>query len=267
MFATVMSIAGLDPSGSAGLAADLKTIAAFRCHGAGALTAITVQNSRGVQSVQPVAPDLLASQARAIAADADVRAVKIGMLCNAALVSEVARLVQQLRLPNVVLDPVFSSSSGFELLNKEGRELLRRQLLHKVEVVTPNLSEAASLTGRSVGNVAEMKEAARELHRMGARHVVVKGGHLPGRAVDVVFDGENFALFDSSRIPVSDAHGLGCTFSSALACGLARGFPLVQAVEDAKRYVAAALGAGARSHNGNPLLDHGVAWDGARSRS
>ncbi len=264
MFATVMSIAGLDPSGGAGLAADLKTIASFRCHGAGALTAITVQNAKGVQSIQPVAPDLLASQVRAIVADADVRAVKVGMLGNAGLVREVAQLIEQLRLPNVVLDPVLCSTSGFDLLDQEGRELLRNQLLHKAEVVTPNLSEAASLTGRSVGNLAEMKEAARELHRMGARHVVVKGGHLPDRAVDVLFDGEDFALFDSSRIAVSGAHGLGCTFSSALACGLARGFPMVQALEDGKRYVAATLAAGARGQNGNPLLDHGAAWDGGK---
>jgi len=266
MFATVLSIAGLDPSGGAGLAADLKTIAAFRCHGAGALTAVTVQNARGVQSVQPLAPEQLASQVRAIVADADVRAVKVGMLANAELVGEVARLIEQLRLPNVVLDPVLCSTSGFDLLDRKGRELLCHQLLHKAEVVTPNLSEAAKLTGRSVGNVAEMKEAARELHRMGARQVVVKGGHLPDRAVDVLFDGEDFALFDASRIAVAETHGLGCTFSSALACGMARGFPMVQAVEDAKRYLAAALGAGARSQNGRPLLDHGAAWDGARKR-
>lgn len=267
MLATVMSIAGLDPSGGAGLAADLKTIASFRCHGAGALTAITVQNAKGVQSIQPVAPDLLASQVRAVVADTEVRAVKVGMLGNSGLVRQVAQLIGELRLPNVVLDPVLCSSSGFDLLDQEGRELLRSQLLSKAEVVTPNLSEAASLTGRSVGNVAEMKEAARELHRMGAHHVVVKGGHLPDRPVDVLFDGEDFALFDSSRIAVSGAHGLGCTFSSALACGLARGFPMVQAVEDAKRYVAATLAAGVRSQNGNPLLDHGAAWDGGKRRS
>jgi hydroxymethylpyrimidine/phosphomethylpyrimidine kinase len=264
MFATVLSIAGLDPSGGAGLAADLKTIGSFRCHGAGAITAITVQNAKGVQSMHPVGADLLASQVRAIVADTDVRAVKVGMLGNADLVQEVARLIEQLRLPNVVLDPVLCSTSGFDLLDQKGRELLRNQLLHHAEVVTPNLAEAASLTGRPVGDLAEMKEAARELHRMGARHVVVKGGHLPDRAVDVLFDGEDFALFDGSRIVVSGAHGLGCTFSSALACGLARGFPLVQAVEDGKRYVAAALAAGARSANGKPILDHNVAWDGTK---
>jgi hydroxymethylpyrimidine/phosphomethylpyrimidine kinase len=264
MFATVMSIAGLDPSGGAGLSADLKTIAALRCHGTGVITALTVQSSRGVQSVQPVTKELLGAQVRAIVADGDVRAVKVGMLGDAAVADEVATLIEQLHLPNVVLDPVLHSTSGFALLDDEGRETLQDRLLPRVEVVTPNLAEAAALTGRSVGDLAEMKEAAREIHRMGARQVVVKGGHLPGRAVDVVFDGEEFALFDGSRIPVPDARGLGCTFSSALACGLARGFPLVQAVEDAKRYTAAALSAGFRTGAGNLLLDHGVTWDGGK---
>jgi hydroxymethylpyrimidine/phosphomethylpyrimidine kinase len=264
MVGTVLSIAGLDPSGGAGVAADLKTMAAFRCQGSAALTAITVQNGKGVQAVEPVARELLAAQVRVVAAGTEVRAVKIGMLGNAELVLEVAALIDQLRLPNVVLDPVLRSSSGFDLLDQEGRELLRKELLQRAEVVTPNLAEAASLTRRSVGDVAEMKEAARELHGMGARQVVVKGGHLPDRAVDVLFDGEDFAVFDSSRVVTGDAHGLGCTFSSALACGLARGFPLVQAIEDGKRYVAAALGAGLRGSHGETLLDHGAVWDGGR---
>ncbi len=265
MITTILSIAGFDPSGGAGMAADLKTIGAFRCHGAGAVTALTVQNTKGVQSMQPVARELLGAQVRAIVADLDVQAVKIGMLANAEIVAEVASLIDELRLPNVVLDPVLSSTSGFDLLDRLGREALEQELLSKVEVVTPNLSEAAQLSGRTVGDIAEMKEAAREIHRRGARQVVVKGGHLSGRATDVLFDGNEFALFDASRLAIQGAHGLGCTFSSALACGLARGLPLVQAVEDAKRYVRAALSAGVRTRRGSPILDHGATWDGGRT--
>jgi hydroxymethylpyrimidine/phosphomethylpyrimidine kinase len=264
MVATVMSIAGFDPSGGAGLVADMKTIAAFRCHGAGAVAAVTVQDTRGVQAVQPVATDLLVQQVRAIAADMEVRAVKVGMLGSAAVVEEVTSLVEQFHLSNVVVDPVLTSTSGFDLLESRGLDVLKERLLPRVHVVTPNLSEAARLTGRSVTDLAEMKEAAREIHQMGARNVVVTGGHLPGRAVDVLYDGSEFALFDGSRVPNHGTHGLGCAFSSAVACGLARAFPVVQAVEDAKRYLGAALRAGYRAGRGQLLLDHQVPWDGGR---
>ena len=258
---TVLTVAGFDPSGGAGIGADLKTMAAFRCHGVGAVTAITVQNTRGVDSVHPLPPDLLDSQIRSLASDVEIRAVKIGMLGEAGVVQAVAKVAEDLALVNLVLDPVLCSSSGTDLLDDKGVEALREHLLPRAQMVTPNLDEARRLTGRSVDDVASMKEAARELHRLGARQVVITGGHLPGRAVDVLYDGSEFSLFDGSRVPVRAPHGLGCAFSSALSCGLARGFSSARAVEDAKRYVAAALGGSYRPGRGASVLDHRVRRD------
>jgi hydroxymethylpyrimidine/phosphomethylpyrimidine kinase len=255
---TVLTIAGFDPSGGAGTAADLKTIAAMRCYGVAAVTAITVQNTQGVQTIHPLPERLISRQVEAIAADAEVRAVKVGMLATAAAVETVAALADELDLPNLVLDPVLRSGGGTELLAEDGIGPLRERLIPRAAVVTPNLEEAARLTGRAVRDISGMKEAARELHRMGARQVVVTGGHLPGRAVDVLFDGEEFALFDANRVPTPGAHGLGCAFSSALACGMARGFPLVQAIDDAKRFIARALASALRVGRGSVVLDHGA---------
>ena len=259
MLPTVMAIAGFDPSGGAGIAADLKTIAALRCYGVGVVTAVTVQDTKAVRSVHPLPPDLVARQAEVVAADVEVRAVKVGMLATAALVERVALLAEAGLLPNLVLDPVLRSHAGDELLERDGIETLCLRLLPRATVLTPNLDEASRLCGRAVRDVAGMKEAARELHRLGARQVVIKGGHLPGRPVDVVFNGEEFALFDSTRLPSAAAHGLGCTFSAAVACGIARGFPLFQAVADAKRYVSRALAGALRLGKGSAVLDHGAA--------
>ena len=254
---TVLSIAGFDPSGGAGTAADLKTIAALRCYGVAAVTAVTAQNTQGVQAVHPLPVDLLAKQVESIAADIEVRAVKVGMLGTVAMVEALADLADSLELPNLVLDPVLIAGTGAELLDPDGIRPLRERLFPRAAVVTPNLDEASRLAGRPVRDLAGMKEAARELCRMGAQQVVVTGGHLPGRAVDVLFDGEGFAIFDADRIPTSGVHGLGCTFSTAIACGLARGFPMVQAIDDAKRYLARALAARLRVGRGHHVLDHG----------
>lgn len=253
---TVLTIAGFDPSGGAGAAADLKTIAALRCYGVAALTAVTVQNTQGVAAVHALPADWLAAQIEAIAADADLRAVKIGMLGTAQAVDTVARLVETLALPNVVLDPVLRSSSGADLLEAGGVERLRSRLLPCARVVTPNLEEAGRLIGHPVRDVGGMKDAARELHRLGARAAVVTGGHLQGRPVDVAFDGVDMALFDSGRVGAPPIHGLGCAFSSAIACGLARGMPLFQAVDEAKRHIARALGAWLKVGKGRGVLDH-----------
>ena len=258
---TVLTIAGFDPSAGAGVGADLKTIAALGFYGVGVVTAVTAQNTRGVQAIYPIPPQMIAQQIESIVADVEVRAVKVGMLGTAGAVEVVATLVEAYDLPNLVVDPVLRSGSGTELLEEGGAEALRARLFPRAVVVTPNLEEAAQLTGRPVRDLASMKEAARQLRRMGARGALVTGGHLPGRAVDVLLDGDEFALFDGSRVPVPGAHGLGCAFSSAVACGLARGFTLVQAVDDAKRYVSRALAGSRRVGRGSPLLDHGARFD------
>ena len=256
MLPTVLTIAGFDPSAGAGVGADLKTIAAQRCYGVAVVTAVTAQNTQGVDATEHISPIFLRRQLETILSDVEVRAVKVGMLGTAAAVEAVAAVVEEHELPHLVVDPLLSSSGGVPLLDENGIEALKKLLLPRAQVVTPNLEEAGRLTGRAVRDLSGMKEAARELHRMGARQVVVTGGHLPGRAVDVLFDGEEFSLFDASRVPAPDPHGLGCAFSSALACGLARGFPLLQAVDDAKRYISLALRASLRIGRGSPLLDH-----------
>lgn len=254
----VLSVAGLDPSAGAGIIADMKTASAMRCYGVAVATAMTAQNTQGVRSVHPIPPDVIARQIEAVVSDLEVRAVKVGMLGTAAAVETVAGLAEELDLHHLVLDPVLRSGSGTPLLEHGGLDPMRRLLVPRAAVVTPNLDEAGMLTGKTVRDISGMKEAARELHQMGARQVVVTGGHLPGRAVDVLFDGEEFALFDASRIGAPQAHGLGCAFSTALACGLARGFTVVQAIDDAKRFVGRSLGAFLRPGRGSVVLDHGA---------
>lgn len=253
---TVLTIAGLDPSGGAGIAADLNTIAAYRHHGAAVVTSITVQNTISVQAIYDLPSELVAQQVEAIHSDLGIQAVKIGMLGTAGTVSRVASLVESLKLPNVVLDPVFCSSSGTQLLGKKGIEVLCEKLLPLVSVVTPNMEEAAVLSGLRVTDIGSMKEAARKIQALGARYTVVTGGHLGSRAIDVLYDGERFALFDAMRIPSPGTHGTGCTFSTAIACQLARGTPLADAVGGAKRYVSRAIRKAGRIGRGAGPLNH-----------
>ncbi|HZI93632.1 MAG TPA: bifunctional hydroxymethylpyrimidine kinase/phosphomethylpyrimidine kinase [Patescibacteria group bacterium] len=253
---TVLSIAGLDPSGGAGISADLKTIAAYRHHGAAVVTSITAQNTLGIQAIYDLPMEFVAQQIESVISDLDVHAVKIGMLGTARTVSLVASLIESLRLTNVVIDPVLRSTTGTALLEKKGIVVMREQLLPRADVVTPNMEEASMLTGMSVVDLPSMKEAAVALHRLGARSVVVTGGHLGNRAIDVLYDGRRTAVFDSTKIVSNNTHGVGCTFSTALACQLARAVDLAEAVEGAKRYVARALSHSSRIGKGAGPLNH-----------
>jgi hydroxymethylpyrimidine kinase/phosphomethylpyrimidine kinase len=236
----VLTIAGFDPSSGAGITADLKTFAAHNCYGVAAITALTVQNTQGVQAVHAVGATGLAASLQALASDLDLRAVKIGMLANAANARQVnAFLGEHPALPSV-LDPVLRASSGMPLIDLEGFEFVRDHLLRQVMVVTPNLAEAAALTGLKVENVEEMKAAARRLLEVGARAVVVTGGHLD-KAVDVFADGAGLQNFVSDRVKPNHTHGTGCTFSSAIAANLASGRQLPEAVVLAKAYVAESI--------------------------
>lgn len=250
----VLSIAGFDPSAGAGVGADLKTIAAHSCYGIVGITALTVQNTSGVRAVEPVAGKLLAQTLQALAQDITISAIKIGMLGSAENVGVVASFLADLPGVPVVLDPVLRSSSGVALLEEKGIEKLRGILLSKITVVTPNLEEAARLTGGPVGSVEEMKRAASELVAAGARAAIVTGGHLE-KPADVLFDGAEHIILPGERARNGNTHGTGCAFSSAVACNLALGKGLREAAVLAKAYVLRAIetgfsvGAGSGSPN------------------
>ena len=236
-----LTIAGSDSSGGAGIQADIKTFAAFGVYGASAVTAITAQNTQRVLSSVPLAPDLVAAQIDAVATDFDLDATKIGMLATASIVDVVASAIERHTLTRVVLDPVFVSSSGHLLLDTQGVERLRTRLLPLVAVITPNADEAAALSGVPVRTVADARIAAHRLIAIGARAVVITGGHLEGGCVDIILEAGVLTELRGERIAAVHTHGTGCTFSSALAARLAMGDELVAAARAAKQYVADAI--------------------------
>ena len=236
----VLSVAGFDPSAGAGIIADLKTFAAHNCYGVAAITALTVQNSQGVASIHPVAPAVLRESIQSLLSDGRVKALKIGMLGNLAAAKVVGEILDANPDLPAVLDPVVRSSSGVGLLDNSGLDYVRKQLLSRVTVVTPNLAEAAALAGIPVDSVESMKAAARKMVELGARAVVVTGGHLD-KPIDVFFDGTDLETFAGDRIKPDNTHGTGCTFSSAVAANLALGRQLRDAVVLAKAYVVEAI--------------------------
>jgi hydroxymethylpyrimidine/phosphomethylpyrimidine kinase len=238
---TALTIAGSDSSGGAGIQADLKTFAALGVHGTSAVTAITAQNSLGVFAVRLVEPALVRAQIDAVIDDFGAEAVKIGMLGSLSNVLAVAEACTRHRLANVVLDPVLVATHGTRLLDEAGVAALRDRLLPLVTVVTPNLAEAAELTGLLVRNAHEMRQAALKLCEMGARAVIVKGGHLESAPIDILFDGREFAELAGERIETRHRHGTGCTFASAVAARLAQGDDLATAALAAKAFVTRAL--------------------------
>jgi hydroxymethylpyrimidine/phosphomethylpyrimidine kinase len=250
-----LTIAGFDPSGGAGIAADLKTFAAHNCYGVAAITALTVQNTRGVRTVHPVDVAVLGACLESLTEDLALRAVKIGMLGNAAIARRVSEFLGERPDLPAVLDPVVHASSGLALIDREGFEFVRDRLLWQAAVVTPNLAEAAALTGMKVENVEEMKSAARRLLELGARAVVVTGGHLD-KAVDVFAAAGTLENFVADRVKPDNTHGTGCTFSSALAANLAFGRSLPDAVVLAKAYVAESIKKAYAIGSGRMPLNH-----------
>ncbi|MBI2460707.1 MAG: bifunctional hydroxymethylpyrimidine kinase/phosphomethylpyrimidine kinase [Candidatus Rokubacteria bacterium] len=251
-----LTIAGSDSGGGAGIQADLKTFTAFRVYGVSVLTAITAQNSLGVQGVQNLPPEFVARQLESVLGDIGADAVKTGMLSTALIIRAVASGLREHRVERLVVDPVMVAKSGDPLLEPEARAALVREILPLALVVTPNLHEAAALAGLPVGTPEEMEEAARRIHRLGPRHVLVKGGHLKGDALDLLFDGQAFIPFRAERIPTPPTHGTGCTYSAAIAAGLARGLHLSEAVGEAKRYVTRAIREGFAVGRGVGSLRH-----------
>ena len=259
----VLSIAGSDSGGGAGIQADLKTFSALGCFGMTAITALTAQNTCGVRSIHGVPPSMLRDQIDAVMEDMGADAVKIGMLHSPEIVSTVADAIERHGLSNVVFDPVMVATSGSVLIDNAAIDVLVRELFPRVSVITPNLDEAALLVGRALTSASDMEQAALTLLSKGARAVVLKGGHLPG---DTVIDllvtaaGEKIWM-EASRIDSPNTHGTGCTLSSAMAAHLALGASLSEAVSQARSYVRQALqhGAQVRTGKGSGPLNHGFA--------
>jgi len=243
----VLTIAGFDPSSGAGVTADIKTIAAHGCYGVACITAMTVQSTAGVRRVDPCDPGLIAETLQELAGDVKIAAVHIGMLGSGKVASAVAEFLAKKKLPNVVLDPILKSSSGAALLDRDGEKVLAGDLLALADVVTPNVEEAAGLTGLPVTNLDEMRNAAAKLHQMGAQSVVVTGGHLD-KAIDLLSfqtrRGVEQEVFKSERQRSNSTHGTGCAFATAMACHLALDRGLPEAVLLAKAYVSAAISKG-----------------------
>ena len=258
-----VTIAGSDSSGGAGIAADLKTFAALGVYGGVVITALTAQNTRGVAAIHDVPADFVAAQIDAVFSDLAVDAVKIGMLGNAAAVEAVMAGLARHHARHVVLDPVLTASSGARLLREDAVEALRR-LVAGVELVTPNLPEAAALLGAEPAcDEDEMRAQAERLKSLGAAAVLIKGGHGEGpESVDLLLDRDGCARFAAPRIATKNTHGTGCTLSSAIAAGLAKKFSLREAVAEAKRYVTAAIAAADRLEvgKGHGPLHHFHAW-------
>jgi len=236
-----MTIAGSDSGGGAGIQADLKTFSALGVYGTSAITAITAQNTQRVTQVLELPPDLVAAQIDAIVSDIGADAVKTGMLANSAIIEVVADKVRQHGLANLVVDPVMIAKSGDHLLQPEAVAALRDLLLPLALVVTPNVPEAEVLVGRKLESPDDFRRAAEEIGALGARHVVLKGGHRDGPAVDLYYDGNSFHEFTAARVDTSSTHGTGCTFASAIAAALAKGSSVREAVAMAKAYVTKAL--------------------------
>lgn len=251
-----LTIAGSDSGGGAGIQADLKTFSAFRVFGMSALTAITAQNSLGVQGVENLPPEFVARQIESVLADFGTDAAKTGMLSTAAIIRAVAAALRNHRVELLVVDPVMIAKSGDSLLQPDARATLISEILPLALVVTPNLHEAASLAGIPVSNREEMEEAARRIHRLGPRNVLVKGGHLKGDALDLLYDGRGFTPFAAPRVESQNTHGTGCTFSAAITAGLAKGKPLVAAISEAKAYVTRAIREGFAPGRGVGALRH-----------
>lgn len=241
---TAMTIAGSDSGGGAGIQADLKTFQELGVFGTSAITAITAQNTMGVQGVYPLPPEAIGRQIDSVLSDIGADAVKTGMLFSADIIALVAERLKRYGSVPVVVDPVMIAKGGAPLLQPEAVETLRRELLPLATVLTPNVPEACALLGiESINGLEAMREAAKRLHALGPRNVFLKGGHLEGEeAIDVLYDGSQVTLYRSPRIRTKHTHGTGCTTASAIAAGLAKRLPLQEAVAEAKRFVTAAIG-------------------------
>lgn len=251
----LLTIAGFDPSCGAGVGADLKTFAAYGCYGVAAITSVTVQNTQSVEAVHNTPSAELREQLEILAKDCEIAAVKIGMLGNRGNAVVIGEFLDAHKFAHIVLDPVMKSSSGTELLDAGGIKYIATELLKRASVITPNIPEAEILSGMEIKDVMAMEAAARKIAEMGARAVIIKGGHME-RAVDVVFDGNEMVQLGGDKVKIENTHGTGCTFASALTAQLAAGRGLIEAATLAKAYVTKAIEKGYAIGKGRMPLDH-----------
>jgi hydroxymethylpyrimidine/phosphomethylpyrimidine kinase len=252
----ILTIAGSDSGGGAGIQADLKTITVLGGYGMSAITALTAQNTIGVQGVQAVPVDFIRLQMKSVLSDIGADAAKTGMLATPEIVLAVAEELKQNRIEIIVVDPVMVAKSGDSLLSEEARNTIKEALLPLATMVTPNLPEASVLCGFPVQDPDSMQSAAKKIHELGPRYVLIKGGHLTGRAVDLLFDGSSFQSFDAPRLSNRNTHGTGCTYSAALTTLLAQGLKAQEAVQAAKAFITRAIATGLAIGSGHGPTNH-----------
>jgi hydroxymethylpyrimidine/phosphomethylpyrimidine kinase len=252
----VLTIAGSDSCGGAGIQADLKTIMALGGFGMSVITALTAQNTLGIQDIYEISTEFVERQFESVMTDVGVDAAKTGMLANTGILKAVARMIRKYGIKKVVVDPVMAAKGGEALIRGEAREALMSELLPLAFVVTPNIPEAEVLSEMKITSASSMKEAAKVIYRFGARNVVIKGGHLKGDAVDILYDGKKFRQFSAERIQKKVTHGTGCTFSAAIAALLAKGGSVSEAVEGAKTYITQAIKTSYGTGTGYRLITH-----------
>ncbi|MDD3839122.1 MAG: bifunctional hydroxymethylpyrimidine kinase/phosphomethylpyrimidine kinase [Clostridia bacterium] len=237
----VLTIAGSDSSGGAGIQADLKTFSAHGVFGMSVIVAVTAQNTQKVVDVQDIKPDIIGKQIDAIFQDIEVDGVKIGMVSQIDSIKVIADRLKRYKPNNIVLDPVMVSKSGYSLLNPQATDTLIKELLPLAWIVTPNIPEAEKIIDRKISTLEQMERAAKIIRQMGPKNVLVKGGHLSGDSIDVLYDGEDVIYLEQKRVKTKNTHGTGCTLSSAIAANLALGMDVMTAVKRAKEYITVAI--------------------------
>ncbi|MBE6051033.1 MAG: bifunctional hydroxymethylpyrimidine kinase/phosphomethylpyrimidine kinase [Clostridium sp.] len=254
---TALTIAGSDSSGGAGIQADIKAMSANGVFAMSAITAITAQNTQGVFGIQDISPEMIEGQIKAIFDDINVDAIKIGMVSKIESIKAISKALKNVNnLPPIVLDPVMVSTSKCKLLSDDAKETLINELFPLAALITPNLPEAEEILGVEITNVEEMENACKELIKLGAKNVLVKGGHLEGDATDVLYTGKKFIYLRHERLDNKHTHGTGCTLSSAIAAGLAKGMNIEEAVKEGKRYVTVAIEHGFKLGKGIGPTNH-----------
>ena len=256
----LLTIAGSDSSGGAGIQADIKTFSAHGVFGMSVITAVTAQNTQGVFDVQDISRDIIKKQIEAIFDDISVDGVKVGMVSKIETINTIAETLKKYTVKNLVVDPVMVSKSGYHLLELDARQALISCLFPMATLVTPNLPEAEVITGLKVSSIEDMEKTAKLIYKMGPKYVLVKGGHLQGEAVDVLYDGSTFNYYSSPRIRTINTHGTGCTLSSAIAANLAKGLSMTEAIDGAKAYISRAIEESFSIGNGVGPVHHFYKW-------
>jgi hydroxymethylpyrimidine kinase/phosphomethylpyrimidine kinase len=254
----VLTVAGSDSGGGAGIQADLKTFSAFGVYGMSVITAVTAQNTVRVYGVEALSPKFVALQFEAVYTDIGVDAAKTGMLFSALIIQTVAQKFRECPVRHLVVDPVMIAKGGDPLIEQDAVEVFKKELLPLATLITPNIPEAEQLSGIGISNPRALRDAAVRIREMGAGAVLIKGGHLRGDAVDVLYDGESFSRFTAKRIDSLNTHGTGCTFSAAITACLAKGFMMKKAIQVAKRYVTEAILQAESMGKGQGPLDHSI---------